>query len=265
MKYFLFLLSAAAFCCGAVLNTYAAGTLVEPKDKDGCYGYSDSPQQPWSEYRVHDPNRPKPPKIDVKPLTVFPAPPADAIVLFDGTNLDAWEPTKWKLVDGTAECVTGPLTTKQKFGAFQLHLEWKSPANFDGPWGNQGNNGVLLQGVYEIQVFDSDKVNNYPDGSCGAIYGQTPPLVNACLPAGNWQSYDIFFTPAVWEGENVVQKPRVTILQNGILIQNNQDIQGRTGHFNLPGPIPKENRGPISFGGHGCPVRFRNVWIRPLD
>ena len=264
MKRFLFLLLVAAFWSGAVLNSYAAGTLVTPKDKDGCYGYSDSPKQPWSQYRVHDPNRPNPKKVDVKPLSVFPAAPADAIVLFDGKNLDAWLPTQWKLVDGTVECVTGKLATKQKFGAFQLHLEWKCPANFEGPWGNQGNNGVLLQGVYEIQIFDSNKINNYPDGSCGSIYGQYPPLVNACLPAGTWQSYDIFFTPAVWEGDKVVQKPRVTILQNGILVQNNQDIEGTTTHFNLPGAFQKENRGPIAFGGHGCPVRFRNIWIRPL-
>lgn len=253
------------FLFGSIVNLYAVGTLVSPKNENECYGYTDSPQQPWSKYRVHDPSRPIPKKIAVKPIKDFPAAPADAIILFDGSNLDAWRPNQWKFVDKTMECGPGSITTKQEFGAFQLHLEWKSPANFEGPWGNQGNNGVLLQNIYEIQIFDSNKINNYPDGSCGSIYGQTPPLVNACLPAGNWQSYDIFFTPPVFECDQVVQKPRVTILQNGILIQNNQDIYGITHHFKLPDPYPKATKGPLSLSGHGCPVRFRNIWIRPLD
>jgi len=238
--------------------------LVIPQNENESYGYSDSPQQPWSEYRVHDPGRPLPEKLNPPAPSYFQPAPADATVLFDGTNLDSWEPTEWKLVDGTVECVSGPLTTKETFGAFQLHLEWMSPANFEGEWGNQGNNGVRLQGVYEIQIFDSWKINNYPDGACGAIYGQTPPLVNACTPAGHWQTYDIYFTPCKFDGDNILALPRVTVVQNGVMIQNNQEIYGATSHFELPGPCLK-GKGPVTLSGHGCPVRFRNIWIRAFD
>ncbi|MBQ9812932.1 MAG: DUF1080 domain-containing protein [Thermoguttaceae bacterium] len=253
--------------CGVALSyvySVFSHDLVVPKNENESYGYSDSPQQPWSEYRVHDPSRPIPKKINPEPPTYFPKAPSDAIVLFDGTNVDAWEPTQWKLVDGTIECTVGAFKTKQKFGAFQLHLEWRSPANFEGDWGNQGNNGVSLLGAYEIQIFDSFKINNYPDGACGSVYGQTPPLVNACTPAGNWQTYDIFFTPAKFDGDQQIASPRVTVVQNGIMIQNNTEIYGSTNHFNLPGPNPK-GKGPIVLSGHGCPVRFRNIWIRPFD
>ena len=260
------------FAIGLILTTVATASftsiyahdLVIPKNENESYGYSDSPKQPWSEFRVHDPSRPIPKKLNPTPPTYFQEAPSDAIVLFDGSNLDAWQPTKWNLVDGTIECTSGVFATKEKFGAFQLHLEWLSPANFEGDWGNQGNNGVCLLGAYEIQVFDSFKINNYPDGSCGSVYGQTPPLVNACTPAGNWRTYDIFFTPAKYDGDKLLESPRVTILQNGIMVQNNQEIYGATSHFNLPGPHPK-GPGPIVLSGHGCPVRFRNIWIRSFD
>ena len=255
---------ASALVAASVATVANAHDLVVPKNENESYGYSDSPKQPWSEFRVHDPSRPIPKKINPTPPTYFPAPPSDAIVLFDGTNLDAWQQTKWKLVDGVVECTEGAFATKEKFGAFQLHLEWLSPANFEGPWGNQGNNGVSLLGAYEIQIFDSYKINNYPDGACGSVYGQTPPLVNACTPAGNWQTYDIFFTPAKFEGDTLIAPPRVTILQNGIMVQNNQEIYGSTSHFNLPGKHP-QGKGPIVLSGHGCHVRFRNIWIRSFD
>ena len=265
MKRSLTIMLAVAVLTGFSLSAMAAHQAVTPKNENESHGYLDSPQQPWSKWRVHDPARPIPKKIKPAPLKVFPAPPVDAFVLFDGKNLDAWEPTKWKLVDGTIECVTGQLTSKAKFGACQIHLEWLCPANFKGSWGNNGNNGVLLQGLYEIQVFNSYEINNYPDGACGAVYGQTPPLVNACTPAGVWQSYDIFFVPAVFENGKMVKNPRVTIMQNGIMVQNNQDIYGKTTHFNLPAPCPDQTTGPLSFGGHGCPVRFRNIWVRPMN
>ncbi len=245
-------------------SVITAHDLVVPKNENESYGYSDSPLQPWSQYRVHDPSRPIPKKLNPTPPTYFPAPPSDAIVLFNGENLDAWQDTKWKIVDKTVECTSGPLATKEKFGAFQLHLEWCSPANFEGDWGNQGNNGVSLLGAYEIQIFDSFKINNYPDGACGSVYGQTPPLVNACTPAGNWQTYDIYFTPAKFDGDKLVASPRITVVQNGIMVQNNQEIYGSTNHFNLPGKHPK-GKGPIVLSGHGCPVRFRNIWIRSFD
>ncbi|MDO5749559.1 MAG: DUF1080 domain-containing protein, partial [Planctomycetia bacterium] len=133
------------FATGLILTTVAAASftsvyahdLVIPKNENESYGYSDSPKQPWSEYRVHDPSRPIPKKLNPTPPTYFQKAPADAIVLFDGSNLDAWQPTEWNLVDGTIECTSGVFATKDKFGAFQLHLEWLSPANFEGDWGNQ--------------------------------------------------------------------------------------------------------------------------------
>ncbi|MCF0233696.1 MAG: DUF1080 domain-containing protein [Thermoguttaceae bacterium] len=253
--------------CGVALGAVGVSCgydLVVPKNENESYGYTNSPKQPWSEYLIHDAKRPIPKKINPTPPTYFPAPPSDAIVLFDGTNIDAWQPTEWVFKDGVVECTRGAFRTKESFGAFQLHLEWKSPANFEGDWGNQGNNGVVIQGAYEIQIFDSYKVNNYPDGACGAVYGQTPPLVNACTPAGNWQTYDIFFTPAKFEGDEQIAPPRITVIQNGIMVQNNQEIYGSTGHATLPGPNPK-TKAPLAFGGHGCPVQFRNIWIRAFD
>ena len=250
--------------CTLFLSPALAGNqLVVPKNENESYGYTDTPKQPWSEYLVHDAKRPIPKKVNPTPPTYFAEAPKDAIVLFDGTNTDAWKPTQWKLANGVIECTTGPFETKDNFKSFQLHLEWLSPANFEGPWGNQGNNGLSLLGAYEIQIFDSFKVNNYPDGACGAVYGQTPPLVNACTPAGNWQTYDVFFTPAKFDGDKQIAPPRVTVVQNGIMIQNNTEIYGSTSHGKLPGPNPKE--GPIRLSGHGCPVQFRNIWIRPFD
>ncbi|MDO4586907.1 MAG: DUF1080 domain-containing protein [Planctomycetia bacterium] len=262
MKKLLIIASVLLFCC-MMINRSMAHDLKIPQNENESYGYLDSPKQPWSEFRVHEPDRtPYPEKIGVVPLETFPVPPADAKILFDGSNLDQWKETQWKIVDGTVECTTGALRTKDEFGDYQFHLEWKSPANFEGDWGNQGNNGLLLMGVYEIQIFDSYSIRTYADGMAGSIYGQTPPLVNASVPPGNWQSYDVFFKAPVYDGENLVEPPRVTILQNGILVQNNQVIYGATTHFNLPGPHPKSEKGPIVLSGHGCPVQFRNIWIR---
>ncbi len=264
IKRFFTITTAAVFLSSFITSvTFAGNQLVIPTNENESYGYTDTPQQPWSEYLVHDAKRPIPQKINPTPPTYFASAPKDAIVLFDGSNTDKWKPTQWKLVDGVIECTSGSFETKDNFKAFQLHLEWLTPANFEGDWGNQGNNGVVILGVYEIQIFDSFKVNNYPDGSCGSVYGQTPPLVNACTPAGNWQTYDIFFTPAKFDGDKLVESPRITVVQNGLMVQNNTKIYGATCHGGLPGPDRKE--GPIVLSGHGCPVQFRNIWIRPFE
>ena len=232
---------------------------------DGRVGYRDNPKQWWSEYRVHDIERPVPPKVQVDPesLHFAPAPP-DAKILFDGSNLDAWRPTKWIINDEKLlECVDGGIITKESFSDFQLHLEFRSPADFEGPWGNRGNNGVIIFGCVEIQIFDNYTNNTYPDGLCGAVYGQTPPLVNACLPPGNWQTYDIFFSaPRYDENDKEIEPARVTIVFNGVLVQNSTIIYGGTGHGTLPRPFGTRKTGTIAFSGHGCPVQFRNVWVR---
>lgn len=241
-----------------------AADLVHAKDGSGVYGYKDTPKLPWCGFLVHDPDRPAPKRVSPGPAPA-PAPvPADATVLFDGKDLSQWQSSDWKLVDGCIEAVSGELTSKAKFENCQIHLEWMPPANFKGPWYNQGNNGVLLMGLYEIQIFDSWNEKLYPDGQAAAIYGQTPPVVNVCRPPGEWQSFDIVFTAPTFEGEKLVKPARVTMFHNGVLVHLNEEIHGETGHRILPEYKRKVSQGPLTLSGHGCPVRFRNIWVRPL-
>lgn len=242
-----------------------AADLVNAKDGSGVYGYKDTPKLPWCEWLVHDPDRPNPPKVDPGKAGP-PAPvPADAVVLFDGHDLSQWTPLgDWKLEDGLLVSGDGHFATKASYGSIQLHVEWMGPAHFEGPWYNRGNNGVLLMGVYEIQVFDSFNEKIYPDGACGSVYGQTPPLVNSTRAPGEWQAYDIVFIAPQFDHGQLTAPARVTIFQNGVLVQHNQEIYGETGHRIIPKYTPNVTRGPLAFGGHGCPVRFRNLWLRPL-
>jgi hypothetical protein len=238
--------------------------LVYARDGSGVYGYQDTPVLPWCGFRVHDPDRPAPPRVDPGPAGP-PAPaPADAVVLFDGKDLAQWEPSDWKLVDGCIEAASGTLATKQSFGNFQLHLEWMAPNPPRGPWYDRGNNGVLLLGLYEIQIFDSWTEKLYPDGQAAAIYGQTPPRVNACRPPGEWQSYELVFSAPVFENGKLAQPARVTLFHNGLLVHLQAEIKGETGHRILPEYRRQLTRGPLVLSGHNNPVRFRNLWIRPL-
>ena len=242
-----------------------AAELVHAKDGSGVYGYDDTPVLPWCGFRVHDANRPAPKRIEVGPVAErFPSAPSDAVVLFEGKDLSAWQPSQWKLVDGCVEAGGGSLTSHASFGDCQIHLEWMGPANFQGPWYNKGNNGVLLMGQFEIQIFDSFNEKIYPDGMAGAIYGQTPPLVNVTRPPGEWQSFDILFNAPVFAEGKLAMPARVTILQNGVLIQLNEVIHGETGHRIQPEYQSKLTKGPLILSGHDCPVRFRNIWVRPL-
>ena len=242
----------------------AAADLVHAKDGSGVYGYKDTPQLPWCGYLVHDPDRPAPTRVNPGPASAPSPVPTPAVVLFDGKDHSQWQSSDWRLVDGCIEAVTGNLTSKESFGDCQIHVEWMAPANFQGPWYNQGNNGVLLMGLYEIQIFDSYNEKIYPDGQAAAIYGQTPPLVNACRPPGEWQTFDIVFTAPVFEAGKPVKPARVTMFHNGLLAHLNAEIHGETGHRILPEYKNKAGKGPLVFSGHGCPVRFRNVWVRPL-
>jgi len=238
--------------------------LVYAKDGSGVFGYKDTPKLPWCDFVVHDPDRPAPRRVDPGPAP-GPAPiPADAIVLFDGKDLSHWGATQWKLDKSEIVAVAGSLTSKDSFGDMQLHLEWMAPANWEGPWYNQGNNGVILMGLYEIQIFDSYNVKWCPDGQAAAVYAQTPPLVNATRKPGEWQSYDIVFTAARYEGEKQISPSRITMHHNGVLVHLNQEIYGETGHRVLPGHRRKISAGPIVLAGHDCPVRFRNIWVRKL-
>jgi hypothetical protein len=242
-----------------------AADLVHAKDGSGFYGYTDTPVLPWSGYKVHDPNRPAPPRIKVASAPQQPAPPpSDAVVLFDGSDLAKWQPHSWKLVDGCIEAGAGNLVSRESFGDCQIHIEWMMPADFEGPWYDQGNNGVMLMGLYEIQIFDSYNEKIYPDGAAAAIYGQTPPLVNATLPPGQWQSFDIVFTAPVFEGDKLARPARVTMFHNGVLVHLDEEIRGETRHRALPAYTRKISQGPLMLLGHNCPVRFRNIWVRPL-
>jgi len=243
----------------------AADQRVYAKDGSGVYGYKDTPKLPWCDWLVHDPDRPAPRRVDPGKAPP-PAPvPADALVLFDGQDASRWEPLgDWKVEDGCLVSGNSHLATKESFGDLQLHLEWMGPAGFKGPWYNQGNNGVMLMGLFEIQIFDSVNEKIYPDGACGAIYGQTPPLVNVTRPPGEWQSYDIVFTAPKFDGDKLLAPARVTVFQNGVLVQRDEEIRGETGHRILPVYHQKSSQGPLALGGHGCPVRFRNIWVRKL-
>jgi len=236
--------------------------------EDGTFGYRDTPMQPWSTYRVHDPDRPKPKGVEPGTFSMQDRPgrpPSDAVVLFDGKDLSKWKPNQWKVEDGELIATTGRFETVDEYGSYQLHLEWKDP---NPPVGddimNRGNNGVLLMGNIEIQIFDpTTKI--YADGQAAAVYAQTPPLVTASLPPRKWEVYDIIFNAPKFNGDKLAEPPRVTVLYNGVLVQNNQEVYGPTGHAALPRPFRRGvTRGPLALGAHSNPVRFRNIWLRPL-
>jgi hypothetical protein len=261
-------MSLRALCSLAFTVVYLAEvsgqTLGFAKDGSGIRGYNDTPVQPWSGFRVHDADRPAPKPVAPGPFTGSAPAPADAVVLFDGKDLTRWRSNDWRVVEGCLEAATGNLTTQQEFGDCQIHLEWMTPTNFTGHLFNRGNNGVLLMGLYEIQIFDSFHEKLYPDGQCASVYGQTPPLVNACRAPGEWQSYEIFFTAPKFAEGKLVRPAFVTVIHNGVLVQHHQEIYGETAHRELPGYKTKIATGPLALAAHGCPVRFRNVWVRQL-
>lgn len=197
------------------------------------------------------------------------APPSDATVIFDGSSFDNWESVQgdkveWDLKDGAMVVRrTGSIRTKEAFGDVQLHIEWASPKEVKGDGQGRGNSGVYLQGRYEIQVLDSYQNKTYPDGQAGAFYGNNPPLVNASRKPGEWQTYDIVFIapkPAP-DGKGVIPGS-FTVFHNGVLIQNHIPIAGeKTTAAAYSGAAAK---GPLVLQDHSNPVRFRNIWIRPL-
>lgn len=193
------------------------------------------------------------------------APPSDAIVLFDGKSTDAWaEPEHWKMQDGYG-IAAGKLTTKEKFGDCQLHIEFATPAKVKGKGQGRGNNGVMIMGHYEIQILDSYENETYFDGQCGAVYKQHPPLVNASRKPGEWQTYDIFFTAPRRNEDGTIKTPAyVTVVHNGVLIQNHFELQGSTAWDEAPRYKKHGLREPLTLGYHGDPVQFRNIWIRDL-
>jgi len=201
--------------------------------------------------------------------------PSDAIVLFDGTSLDNWISTKdstaakWILnKDGsmTVNNRTGDIQTKQNFGSMQLHIEWKSPAEVNGDGQHRANSGVFLSGMYEIQVLDNNNNDTYVNGQVGSIYKQHVPLAMASVPTGEWNTYDVIYHAPVFEKGQKVKSGTITLIQNGVLIQDNVEIKGTTPYIGWP-KNPVHGKGPIKLQDHGdnSRVSYRNIWVRELE
>jgi len=219
-------------------------------------------------------------------------PPSDAIVLFDGTDLSEWQGAPnskvlvkgkdmtnfvpsagkdagWIVKDGvlTVNKAAGDIQTKRTFGDFQLHIEWRIPKGIHGEGQLRGNSGIFLQGIYELQILDSYENETYANGQAGSIYKQTAPIVNAMRQPGEWNTYDIIYTAPTFKNDGTYRtKPVVTVLHNGILVQNSTIILGTTPFIGLPQTIQHQD-GPIRLQAHGDdsePISFRNIWIREL-
>ena len=224
----------------------------------------DTPFLPGSPWRVHDRHRPQPPLVD--PGREAGEPPADAIVLFDGKDLDQWQgaiPRESRTARSTSSR-RAKSARSGEFGDCQLHVEWVTPAKADGEPMNWGNSGLFFMDKYEMQIIESHDSHIYADGIAGAIYGQTPPLVNASRKPGEWQTYDIVFTAPRFEGKKLVQPAYFTVFWNGVLVQYHQAILGATRHKTFPVYPTTATQGPIRLQQHHSAVRFRNIWVRPL-
>jgi hypothetical protein len=239
-------------------------------------GYTDTPVIPGSTYRVHDSSRPQP-RVVTPPTASTQdkagAAPSDAVILFDGSQdtFSNWQSLSgdacpWELGQGYMQVVpkSGDICSKQELGDCQLHLEFAEPEEIKGESQGRGNSGVFLMGMYEIQVLDCYKNPTYADGTTGAIYGQFPPLVNACREPGKWQSYDIIWIAPRFEDNKLVTPARVTVILNGVLVHHDQPLQGPTQHKKLAEYKPHGPTAPLRLQDHGDLVRFRNIWFRPL-
>ncbi len=236
-------------------------------------GYTDTPMQPYGKYRVHDGTRPQPAVITPATASTQDAPgkaPSDAVVLFDGTGLSKWTsdggaPAKAKIEDGVLVVSGGTLSSREKFGDSQIHVEFATPNPPKGRDQGRGNSGVMIFGKYEIQVLDSFENLTYPDGQAAAIYGQYPPYVNASRKPGEWQTYDIIFTAPRFKDDASVETPAyVTMLHNGVLVHNHTPLLGEVAFRALARYSKHDAKGPIVLQDHGNPVRFRNIWVREI-
>ena len=193
-------------------------------------------------------------------------PPSDAIVLFGGRDLSAFENgDQWLVQDGIAIPRQTEIISKQHLGDIQLHLEWSARTEIAGDGQARGNSGVYLMGKYEVQILDSYENETYFDGQAGSVYKQTPPMANAMRKPGEWNTYDIFFTAPVFKVNGDVQKPSyVTLIHNGVLVLNHFELLGPSSYVAAPHYEPHGETGPISLQFHGDPVKFRNIWLREL-
>jgi len=230
----------------------------------GLYGDTPDAKHAWA---VHDNNRPRPPIITADPGKT----PSDAVVLFDGSSLDAWldkdgKPCRWAIIDGAMQVVpgTGEVQTKASFGDCQLHIEFATPTKVEGSSQGRGNSGVFPMGMHEIQVLDCFDNDTYPDGQCSSVYAENPPLVNACRKPGEWQTYDIVFHQPIWDGETLKHPGTVTVIHNGVLTQDNWEFEGLSTHCQRRPLKPYATKLPLKLQDHNNPMRFRNIWIREI-
>lgn len=211
------------------------------------------------------------PKVITAGKTVSDA-PSDAIILFNGASSSAWQhkngnAASWIVSENalTVKPGSGDIQTKQKFGDCQLHIEWRTPAEVKGEGQGRGNSGIFFMGLYELQVLDSYGSKTYSNGQAASIYKQHIPLVNVCKPPGEWQSYDVVFTaPRFSDNGSLLEPARITVLQNGVLVQNNVTIWGSTQYIGLPTYEKHGVKESIALQDHGNPISFRNIWIREL-
>jgi hypothetical protein len=260
---------------GLLLCAVLIAGIATGAEEEAPTGYTDTPLLPGSKWHVHDGNRPHPQPVTPGTFSSDQQagkPPSDAIILFDGKTLDAWAaeegggPAKWKVQDGYVEVQAGAgdIVTKQKFSDYQLHVEFREPTPAQGHSQERGNSGVFLAGLYEVQVLDGYNNITYADGQVSALYGQSPPLVNAARPPGQWQTYDILFTTPRFAGGKVSKPGYVTVLLNGVVTQDHTELLGPTVHHALPKWVVHDPDMPVRLQDHHMPVRFRNIWIRPL-
>ena len=208
----------------------------------------------------------------IKPGKTASDAPSDAIVLFNGSNLSSFageggKKVEWS-VDGGAMTVkpgSGPIFTKQEFGDCQLHIEWRTPSVVKGEGQGRGNSGIFLMGKYELQVLDNYNNVTYSNGQAGSIYKQLIPLVNACRKPGEWQTYDVIFTAPRFSSNGRLESPaRITVIHNGVLVQNNSTLLGATEYIGIPEYKVHKSKEPIMLQDHGDLLSFRNIWIREL-
>ncbi|HQL74932.1 MAG TPA: DUF1080 domain-containing protein [Phycisphaerae bacterium] len=236
--------------------------------------YGDPPDEnhPWA---VHDDNRPQPPVVTPGTCSTQEQagkPPSDAVVLFDGKDLSKWESdkgekTKWIVKDGAMECVPGSgyIRTKEQFGDCQLHVEWAAPKDVKGDSQGRGNSGIFPMGVVEVQVLDNYNNPTYADGFAASVYGINPPMANALRPPGQFNTYEIIFRRPIFKGDKCIDPGYLTVYVNGVLVQDHTSLEdGGGGHKNRSKPRPFPEAGPLKLQDHGNPVRFRNIWYRPL-
>ena len=257
---------------------------LQAQDKDDRAEMTPQMTEKWS---------PKPQKVDPGKLPCggFNPPPSDAIVLFNGTDLSHWQEytdrrgrisddtvvftsnsgdeAKWDIVDGilVVDKKEEDIRTKQLFDDFQLHIEWKIPEDITGEGQLRGNSGIFLQGIYELQILDVYENKTYVNGQAASIYKQTPPMVNAMRPPGEWNVYDIIYqAPTYWKNGAYKTKPTITVLHNGVLVHHNTKIHGTTSYIGLP-KVVVHGKGPVGLQAHDDesePISFRNIWIREL-